>query len=175
MEQTASVLADGGVVVLPTDTVYGIAAVAADEAAVRRIFEIKARPLDKPIALLVADASMAAEWGDIEPAGEEIATGWPGALTVVVERREGKSDVFIGGGPATVGLRVPAHDFVRDLCRRVGPLAATSANPSGAETPEDIAAIAPILEGPDLFIDGGTLGTVPSRVVSFLGGRTELR
>ena len=161
--------------VLPTDTVYGIAARAEDGEAVARLFTIKGRPHDKAVALLVASEQMASEWGDLAPAREEIDSGWPGALTIVVPRAGHMRGVFLGGDPSTVGLRVPNHPLVLDIIERVGPLAATSANPTGDATPQDLASVVSALENVDMFVDGGTLGVTPSKVVSFITERRELR
>lgn len=175
VQDAADVLIRGGVVVLPTDTVYGIAARAEDAKAVDRLFAIKGRPHDKAVALLVSGEEMASRWADLTPARAEIASGWPGALTVVVPRTIDRHGVFLGGDPSTVGLRMPNHAFLLDLIERVGPLAATSANPTGDATPQDLASIATALKDVDLFVDGGLLGGVPSRVVSFIAERKELR
>ncbi len=127
------VLRSGGIVALPTDTVYGIAVALETPGGIERLFHVKHRPADKGIALLLDSAEQASTIGVMGPAATALAAGcWPGGLTLVVERRTDRA--FPGsltGGAATIGLRVPDHDAPRALARGVGPLPTTSANISG--------------------------------------------
>ena len=175
--RAAAVLLAGGIVVLPTDTVYGLAANAADPAATRLLFERKGRGEDTPLAVLCADAEQA-----FSLAGPAVAAGahdlarrhWPGPLTLVVPRRPGL-DWALGTPAETVGVRCPDHDFVRSIARAVGPIATTSANRHGVPTPPDAADAAAGLIGPvDLVIDGGTLAGTPSTVVDVTSDRLRV-
>jgi L-threonylcarbamoyladenylate synthase len=159
IQQAKNILCAGGVVILPTDTVYGIGAHPAFPSAIRRIQQIKGRPTNKPIALLVADAESVKAFGAVFPAAAEklAAAYWPGALTLVLPC-----------GDKAEGFRVPDHDFTRALLKACGgALRVTSANLSGqmpalsaAETLRSIG-----LES-DLVIDGGVSpGGVASTVV----------
>ncbi|HLK46404.1 MAG TPA: L-threonylcarbamoyladenylate synthase, partial [Acidimicrobiales bacterium] len=137
MDETVSVLRAGGVVLLPTDTVYGLAVATACPGAVEQLFALKGRARDVPIAVLVAGEAQAwsiASPSPASPARRLASRWWPGPLTLVVPRRPGW-EVDIGGDGATVGVRCPDHDLVRELCRAVGPLATTSANRHGSATP----------------------------------------
>jgi L-threonylcarbamoyladenylate synthase len=162
-----AVLRRGGTVLLPTDTVYGVAVLPTAAGAGQRLFDLKGRGRDIPIAVLVADADQAwsiAQHPVPETALRLAARFWPGALTIVVDR-DPSWPGDIGDGPPTVGVRCPDHDLVRRLCRRVGPLATSSANRHGEPTPTTAAEAAAVLTGVDLVIDGGSLPGSASTVV----------
>ena len=155
--QAKQILAHGGLVVMPTDTVYGLAAHPSFPAAVARLYTIKGRAAAKPIALLAADAAAVRDFGyEVPPA---LAAHWPGALTVVAEGAN--------GAPAE-GFRVPDHEWTRSLLRLCGGvLRVTSANLSGRrEAVEAPQALADVGLSADIVIDGGmSPGGVPSTVV----------
>lgn len=154
-------IAAGGLVAIPTETVYGLAAMATDPVAVRRIFEVKGRPADHPLIVHLAAAEQLAEWSD-RPGATALtlaAAAWPGPLTIIVPRSSLVADV-VTGGRDTVGLRVPAHPLARELLRRTGPLAAPSANRYGAVSPTTAAHVVADLGGHldparDAILDGG--------------------
>ncbi len=153
VDDAERVLRGGGAVLVPTDTVYGIAALPDH---IDRLYELKDRPASVPIAVLVADVEQAASLGRLDDRARRLAERfWPGPLTLVLD-----------AGAATVGVRCPDHDLVRELARRVGPLPTTSANPHAAPPPTTAAAAAAALAGePDLVIDGGELAATASTVV----------
>lgn len=168
----ARVLAAGGAVAFPTDTVYGIAVALDTPGGIERLFAAKQRPLDKAIALLIADASQASEIGEMNPAAKALADAfWPGGLTLVLPLRADRSLPAVLMGDATisqpkVGLRVPGHDAPRALARAVGPLPTTSANRSGEPEAHDAdeleAQLGPAL---DLILDGGPAHGGPASTV----------
>lgn len=166
--EAVEVLRAGGIVALPTDTVYGIAVAVATPGGIERLFAAKRRPPDKGIMLLLADAAQASEAGVMTPAASALAEAcWPGGLTVVVPQR---SDVpwpaVLTGGASTIGLRVPDHDAARALARGVGPLPTTSANVSGLPEAADAAAIVEQLgDAIDLVLDGGRAHGGPASTV----------
>jgi L-threonylcarbamoyladenylate synthase len=122
------VLRLGGVVAVPTDTVFGLVAVARDDAAVARIYEIKGRDLAQPLPLFVASLDQAALIADFNDAAQRLAeTYWPGALTVVVPLRPAFATVAAAGG-GSIGLRAPADAFLREAAAQLGPLTGTTAN-----------------------------------------------
>lgn len=164
-EAVAEVTA-GRPVVVPTDTVYGLVALVTDAAAVDRIFDLKARPDDKAMAVLVGSIDQAGLLAELDDRFRRLAAAfWPGALTVVAPRRPGLS-LWLGGTGATVGLRCPASDFVLRLAAQVGPLAATSANRHGRPTPVTATAVAEqFAEAELVVIDGGACRGHPSTVV----------
>ncbi len=166
-EDAVRVLRAGGVALLPTDTVYGLAAATSVPGAVAQLFALKGRDRDVPIAVLVADAAQA--WSiaaaPVPAAARRLAERfWPGKLTLVVARAPAW-DVDIGGDGRTVGLRCPGHPLVRELCGAVGPLATTSANRHGQPTPATAAEAAAAVGHAGLLVDGGTLSGAPSTVV----------
>lgn len=159
--------------VLPTDTVYGIAAALDVPAAVAQLFRLKGRPGQVPVAVLVADETQARELVRFTSrAGELVRAHWPGALTVVLDASEELAD-RIGSAEGTMGVRCPDHDLVRDIARRVGPLATTSANRHGEDTPETAAGVAEVF--PDvLVVDGGRCAGAPSTVVDARGSEVRI-
>ncbi len=167
--QAVDVLKAGGIVALPTDTVYGIAVAIATPAGIERLFEVKRRPPDRAIMLLLDDATQAARAGQMTPAAAALAAAaWPGGLSVVVpQRADVRWPSVLTGGAATIGLRVPDHGAPRTLARGVGPLPTTSANVSGLPEASDAAGIVDQLgELIDLVLDGGpALGGPASTVV----------
>ena len=167
------VLRAGGVVALPTDTVYGIAVALDAPDGIERLFRVKRRPLDRHIMLLLDSASQATTIGDMGPAASALAEAcWPGGLTVVVpQRRDVALPASLTGGVPTIGLRVPDHGTPRALARAVGPLPTTSANVSGQPEARDADEIlAQLGDGIALVLDGGPAhGGPPSTVVDCTG------
>jgi L-threonylcarbamoyladenylate synthase len=168
-----SVLCRGGIVAMPTDTVYGVGVALDAERGLERLFAAKERPLDKAIVLLVADAEQAETVGLPTPASRALAERfWPGGLTLVLRQADGAGlPEVLAAGQTTIGLRVPDHDCPRALAREFGPLPVTSANISGrpaATTAEEVAA--QLGERIDLIVDGGPArGGVPSTVFDCSG------
>lgn len=155
----------GEPVIIPTDTVYGLAVIAGHPEATEKLFVLKRRPVERSIAVLVADLDQAKQLGVFSEAGCAAAlTHWPGALTLVVDRHR-HIDSSVGTPEGTVGVRCPGLAFVRDLAATVGPLATTSANLSGEPTPAQAAAAADALDGEiAVVIDGGPCRGVASTV-----------
>jgi L-threonylcarbamoyladenylate synthase len=168
----------GGVVAVPTDTVYGIAVALATPGGIERLFEVKRRPPDKGIMLLLADATQAPTIGAMTPAATALgAAFWPGGLTVIVPQRPDVAlPAALTGGATTIGLRVPDHAVPRALATAVGPLPTTSANRSGLPEGRDAQEIATqIGEDIDLILDGGPArGGPPSTVVDCTGERATI-
>jgi L-threonylcarbamoyladenylate synthase len=166
VQQIVGVLEAGGVVVLPTDTVYGLAARPTDRDAVDRLFALKGRRADVPVAVLCASADAALALAEPVPGARAVAERlWPGPLTLVLPRRAGVR-LHLGEPPHTIGLRVPDHALVQAVAHRVGPIATTSANRHGEPTAPTAAEAAASLTGPpDLVIDGGRLDATASTVI----------
>lgn len=176
--EAIAVLRAGGIVALPTDTVYGIAVALSTPGGIERLFEVKRRPPDKGIMLLLDDAAQADRAGTMTPAAAALAAAaWPGGLTVVVPQRpDVRWPAVLTGGAATIGLRVPDHDAPRALARGVGPLPTTSANVSGDPAADDAAGITEQLgDAIDLVLDGGPAkGGPASTVVDCTGERPAI-
>jgi L-threonylcarbamoyladenylate synthase len=166
--EAIDVLRRGGVVAIPTDTVYGVAVALDTVGGVERLFQVKRRPPEKAVMVLLDDVEQVADLVDVTPAARALADLWPGGLTLVLPLRAGAPlpNALTAGIP-TLGVRVPNHDTPRALARAVGPLPATSANPSGepeARSAADV--VATLGERVDLVVDGGpSPGGVPSTVV----------
>jgi L-threonylcarbamoyladenylate synthase len=163
----------GGLVAIPTDTVYGVGVALAVPNALARLFAVKDRPLDRAIVLLVADLEQAASVGVLSPAARLLAEGfWPGALTLVLAQAAGAVlPPVLAAGWATIGIRLPDHECPRALARELGPLPVTSANRSGHPDARDAWEVMDQLGGRiDLILDGGpALGGIPSTVVDCSG------
>jgi L-threonylcarbamoyladenylate synthase len=158
----------GGIVALPTDTVYGLAVGLETRAGVEALFAAKARPADKAVMVLADGPDQVADLVTWPRAARALAELWPGGLTLVLPLRDrGVVPAALTGGTATLGVRVPDHPTPRALARAVGPLPTTSANPSGEPPALTAGAVAASLGGRiDLVIDGGpSAGGVPSTVV----------
>jgi L-threonylcarbamoyladenylate synthase len=159
----------GGVVVIPTDTVYGMAVALSCEEAIKRLFQIKGRPEDRAIVLLVNAIEQAASVGALSPAALVLAERfWPGPLTLVLQQApDAHLPAALTGGRSTVGVRLPDHPCPRFLAEALGPLPVTSANLSGQpETLDVMSAVRQLGDRISLFLDGGPArGGVPSTVV----------
>ncbi len=156
-------LTDGEVVVLPTDTVYGVVVRAADPKALDALRAAKGRAADVPIAVLVAGAEQVASLcGGLHGVASRLADQWwPGPLTLVVAASPDAPSV---GGSSTIGIRCPSDELIRALAAAVGPLAASSANLHGEPTPTLAAEVHQFF--PDLLVvDGGARTGAPSTVV----------
>jgi L-threonylcarbamoyladenylate synthase len=155
LDAAETALRAGAAIVVPTDTVYGLAALSSS---IDVLYALKGRPESVPIAVLVESFEQAAAVVTMSVIAERLAHAfWPGPLTIVGSRLDGEG---------TVGVRCPDHAFVRDLTARVGALAVTSANRHGEATPLEARAAAASLTGDvALIIDGGPCGGVASTVV----------
>ncbi len=177
----AQCLADGGLVGLPTETVYGLAARADDDVAVAGIFSAKGRPADHPLIVHVAGLAQAAHFTDhLPPAAQRLAAAfWPGPVTVIVPRRAGVATAA-AGGQATIGLRCPSHPLAQALLQRVAALgvpgvAAPSANRFGRVSPTHAAHVASELGPALLVLDGGPCPVgIESAIVDCSRGRPVL-
>lgn len=170
LAQAATALRRSEPIVVPTDTVYGLAAIAADADGVDALFELKNRPADRSIAVLVADADQLDELVLVSEIERKLMDAhWPGGLTLVLRRRPDVTG--IGSEDGTVGVRCPNETFVRDLAAEVGPLATTSANLSGQPTPAEASDASESLTGPvAVVIDGGTRSGAASTVARVVVG-----
>jgi L-threonylcarbamoyladenylate synthase len=161
----------GGLVAFPTDTVYGVGALAFNAPAVESIYAAKDRPVEKAIPILIGGPEdLDKVTADIPPIAAKLAARfWPGPLTLVVPKHPDLPDV-VSTAP-TVGVRVPDHPVARALLRAAGPMAVTSANISGEASPRTAGEVSRQLSGRiPLILDGGeTPGGIPSTVVNCLG------
>lgn len=171
IQRAEEVLKGGGIIAFPTDTVYGLAALITDAAAIEKLFVAKGRDFNKSIAVLVGDESQAEKVVvNVSPTARKIICRyWPEAITLVMEKNPDLPGVLSPSN--TVGVRMPNHAFALALLRVVGPLATTSANISGQKNPITAQDVLEQLNGRvELILDGGACpGGVPSTVVDCTG------
>ncbi|HEY7994553.1 MAG: L-threonylcarbamoyladenylate synthase [Candidatus Eremiobacterales bacterium] len=160
LNETARCIEGGGTIIFPTDTVYGIGCAAENDGAVESIFAAKRRPAEKPLAVHLALPELAVRYAQrITPAARALIDDfWPGPLTIIVEREDGVCKAAARGG-ATIALRCPDDKTCRAILAATGPLAATSANISGA----------PAYDG------GDDLSALPEAALAIIAGRTKQR
>lgn len=170
------ILKAGGLVAFPTDTVYGLGALAFDQAAIESLYPAKDRPPEKAIPILIAGAENLEEVADPIPmlARRLAERFWPGPLTIVLPKHPNLPAAV--SATETVGVRVPDHEIARALLRAAGPMAVTSANLSGRESPRTAEEAMRQLNGRiPLVLDGGeTPGGVPSTVVDISGAEPAI-
>ena len=162
VETAVSILREWGLIGLPTETVYGLAAIATDEKAVRRIYEVKGRPLDHPVIVHIGSIAELDIWGDEISSDTRLLAEkfWPGPLTLIVRRKAIAGD-WLTGGQDTVALRMPSHPVALKILQELGTgLAAPSANRFGSVSPTTaehvIADLQDYLDADlDAVIDGG--------------------
>ena len=158
IELAVEIIKNGGVIICPTDTVYGLVCDATNKKAVERLYKIKKRPRNKLIPIFISDIKMAKRFTNITPEQEKFLKNvWPGKVTAVFHHRK-------------PGLRIPDYKFVLNLVKHIGPLAETSANISGQPATTKIKEVLKQFEGrkyqPDLVIDVGNLPkSKPSKII----------
>ena len=166
IEAVASVLSSGGVVAVPTETVYGIASSANSSEGIEKIYTIKGRQKSKPIAICLSEIDQIDSWAKRTVTQELLHDLLPGPVTVVFERTE-LLNPHLNPGSNLVGIRIPNHSFMRKLVSQCGyPLALTSANVSNAQSTlavEEFQDLWPLL---DMVVDGGRITEV---VASWFG------
>jgi L-threonylcarbamoyladenylate synthase len=178
VKRAAGILARGGLVAFPTETVYGLGADASNPAAMARLYAAKGRPADHPVIVHFADAARAFSWAREVPesAHRLAARFWPGPLTLILKRAPQVGD-FVTGGQDSVGLRVPSHPLALELLEACGGgLAAPSANRYGRVSPTTAAHVdADLGSDVDMVLDGGPCGVgIESTIVDLSRGRPVL-
>lgn len=168
LHEISQILRAGGVVLLPTDTIYGLHALASDEAAVARVAEMKGRD-ERPFIVLASSIGELTDLGvSADPALlATLDSIWPAPLTVILPL---SAPVPASRGASTLAVRIPALDWLRDLVSRAGPLVSTSANRTGepaATAPDDVAR--DLQERLDAVVDGGVRAGEPSAILDLTG------
>ena len=168
VDYSAELLFNNGVILTPTDTVYGLICLPTSDVAIKKIFEMKERPVNRHLPIIVADWQQAESELPIvwNQAARKLADRfWPGALTIACGVT--KNDMKWLEGRVEVGIRVPDHIYIQKLARKMGPLLMTSANRHGEDTPHTIeGALGSLATAPSLAIDGGLLSGAPSTLVN---------
>ena len=163
-----SVLLGGGVVLTPTDTIYGLVCLPSSSQAIETIYEMKQRPLDRRLPVIVADLVQAEEELPLVWCAAALSLAiafWPGAVTIACGVRNNAEGWLHGRDEAAI--RAPDHLFIQTLARQLGPLLMTSANRHGQDTPHTMAgALDSLAIPPQLALDGGLLSGAPSTIVN---------
>lgn len=180
LEIAIGVIQRGGVIVYPTDTVYGLGVNALEPHRIGRLFKIKKRPKTKPVPVMVRDIEMAKQLAFIDRKAEKILTSvWPGPVTVVLEKKQIVPDILTAG-KRTIGLRIPDCQFTRVLMENLAePLTVTSANFSGQPPLTSCREVIKVFEKayprPDLILDSGDLPvSPPSTVLDLTGSQPKI-
>lgn len=172
--ELAGRLRDGEVGVVPTDTAYGLAASVEHPRAVRRVFEIKDRSLEKSVPLLTTEDTVRERLGPLEPIRRAMTEFWPGALTLVMSASAPRDYPAGTIRDGTLALREPAHEPLTILLREVGMVTGTSANPAGGTTPESLRAVeSSIMESVDFVMEGPELHGNSSTVAEWGSGSQD--
>ncbi len=165
VDDAVRAISRGGVIAMPTDTVYGLACDPANASAVSRIYAIKRRPAGLELTILTASLDDVEHDVHITPAVRTLADAyWPGALSIICELRTRRWAIPRTG--TTLSIRVPAHPLALDLLGRTGPLATTSANRHGVEPANTAAEVAAALgDEIDAVLDGGPSAGLASTII----------
>ena len=176
LNKAVSLLKKGGVVICPTDTVYGFLADATNKKAVEKIYNIKKRPRKKPLPVFVSNMKIAKEFAEISKDQEKIIKKyWPGKHTFILNRKLGKK--LYGQDKRTIALRIPRYSFLNNLLKRVNrPLVQTSVNVSTQSPLFSIRDIINEFSRADILtIDAGTFKkSKPSKVVSLIDSKAKI-
>lgn len=173
-KKVIDILKNGGVAVLPTDTIYGLHALALNQQAVEKIYQIKHRGEHKPLIILISDLS------DLEKFGVEISPSvrnflkelWPNPISVILPTNQ---KTHLHKGTHSLAFRMPKNEALLNLLKQTGPLVSTSANPEGqlpAQTIEEAKTY--FADQVDFYQDGGRLESQPSTVIKFADGKPEI-
>lgn len=177
IKKAAEILRNGGLVALPTETVYGLGADARNETAIRKIFTAKERPYDHPLIVHLADISQVSDWArEISPEALKLANKfWPGPLTMILKKQPGVPDILTGNQD-TIGLRIPHHPIAQALLREFGGgVAAPSANKFTHISPTTADAVREELGNQvDLILDGGECAVGVESTILDLSGKTPV-
>lgn len=176
IERASEVLLRGGVIAYPSDTIYGLGALYDNEDALRRIIQLKGRPIPKGLLLIVGNMDSLKKI--VEDIPEEIIKlterFWPGPLTVVLKAKPSLPEI-ITGGSEKVAVRIPGSSFALEFLRSTGLIiTSTSANPSDLPPAEDVNEIRKYFPDIDLIIDGGKLKSLPSTIIELQNGKIKI-
>jgi len=177
LDRALAVLRAGALVVIPTDTVYGVAAMPGIPGGIEAIFRAKGRPVDKALPILGATIESLTRVVVLDERARSLAERfWPGPLTLVLKRHVAFPFDLGGSDPETIAVRIPSSTVALELLRMSGPLAVTSANVSGEEPATSIEGARSALgNAVGLYLDGGPCSGAPSTVVSLLDEPVVLR
>lgn len=155
----ASLIKSGQLIALPTDTIYGLACSANNPDAIKKLYEIKGRNEEKPVAICVSDLTDLRHWGEAQHLGEDMLKQLlPGPVTIVLKKSSHLDNPFLNPGADKIGIRIPDFNFIRDLCRVLRqPIALTSANRSSEASSLEIKEFSDLWPSLSAVFDGGAL------------------
>jgi L-threonylcarbamoyladenylate synthase len=166
IEQAINVLENDGMVIYPTDTIYGLGANIFSDKAIKKVYSLKHRPYNKPLSVCVSEIKDIHKIAYLDPDEQTIQQILPGPFTIILKKKECISPLLTGGGDK-IGIRIPDNKICRELARKF-PITTTSANLSGKPAPESLDEIIEQLgDSVDLIIDGGRVKGAPSTVMDW--------
>jgi len=171
-----TILENGGVGIIPTDTVYGLCSNGLDINLIKKIYKIKKRDFNKPLTLFIKNKEEIEKYAFVDEISKKIIEKFvPGEITIVLKKKESCPEVSLKKFDS-IGFRIPNDKFIIELLNKISfPLATTSANISGKETPQDIIGLKKIFYGVvDFIVDGGRLGNIPSTVIEVRDGEVNI-
>ena len=175
IKKAVAVVKNGGIIIYPTETCYGLGCNALDEDAVKKIYELKQRPLEKNLIVIISDFDMWEKIAYVTTKAREIAKKyWPGPLTIIQKKKELVPDIL---NPENIAVRISSNEVASKIAKKSGvPIVSTSANLSGGLNPYTIEDIpGSILQRVDLVIDGGKLPVkMPSTVIEVVNNKVKI-
>ena len=175
-ESTIEFLAEGGMGILPTDTLYGLVTSALEPDSVERVYKIKQRDPSKPLIVLISDLEQVEQFGVIldDKLIEQLQSYWPGRYSIVLPIVDEQFE-YLSRGTDTIAFHLPDNDELRELIRNVGPIVAPSANPEGYPPATTVDEAQKYFGSDvDFYVDGGTLDGKPSTLLSIENGEVEV-
>jgi tRNA threonylcarbamoyl adenosine modification protein (Sua5/YciO/YrdC/YwlC family) len=159
VQLASDLLRTGQVIALPTDTIYGLACSANDPEAIKKLYEIKGRNEEKPVAICVSDYADLNHWGQAEHLPMELVEKLlPGPVTIVLDKSKFLNNPFLNPGVGKIGIRIPNFNFIRDVCREFNqPMALTSANRSSEKSSLNTTEFDQLWPSLAAVFDGGSL------------------
>jgi L-threonylcarbamoyladenylate synthase len=173
-EQAISLLKQGGVGLLPTDTIYGLSAVAVNEQAVNKIHKLKRRDGNKPLVVLISDTEQLEELGLLKTQADLVKQYWPGPLSAILESTN--IPAWLELGTSSLAVRMPDHEGLRNVIKKVGPIVSTSANWQGMPPATSVQEAESYFgDKLDFYIDVGELvNKQPSTLVKLENGKIKV-
>ena len=175
IDEVSAVIKDGGIAVIPTDTIYGIVCSAMDKKSVERLYETRKRNPEKPMIVLIDSINALKMFGiGLSKEQKVFLKKWPERTSVILECKD-KRLRYLHRGKNSLAFRIPDNQDLIKLLEATGPLVAPSANPEGRTPSETIEQAKNYFQdNADLYLDAGQLKSKPSKIISFLNGKIEI-
>lgn len=176
MERLIEILNEGGVAIIPTDTIYGMVTPALNQKSVERLYKIKKRPPEKPFIILISKIDQIEDFGiELNEAQKNLLENiWPEKVSVILEGVPRNFD-YLSRGTGTLAFRLPKNDYLIKLIDQVGPLVAPSVNLSGELTAKTVEEAKNIFNKQvDFYVDAGKLNSPPSTLIEFVDNKIKV-